>query len=329
MVKVKLYRKKDCMQCDQVLTDLGSLSVEIPHQVEVVDIEQDSSAQRAFGDLVPVLVVGPYLLKAPINSSDLKITLLAAQRGIEQNQAINQAIENGQFPAVTNFTKADRFSYWLSKHYLAILNIFVLVYVGLPILAPVLMKVEASAPATIIYRVYGSMCHQLAFRSWFLFGEQFAYPRAAAGVPGLVPYDQATGMNDQDLLGARQLIGDPVLGYKMALCERDIAIYGSILVFGVLFTLTGRRIRSYPWYFWILLALVPIALDGVSQLLSQPPFNFIPYRESTPFLRTLTGFLFGFMTAWFGYPMVEESMAESRKYMEAKLARVSNAVPRT
>jgi uncharacterized membrane protein len=66
---------------------------------------------------------------------------------------------------------------------------------------------------------------------------------------------------------------------------------------------------------------VPIALDGLSQLLSQPPLNILPYRESTPMLRTITGFLFGFMTAWFGYPYVEESMSENYKYLGIKLSK--------
>jgi peptidoglycan/LPS O-acetylase OafA/YrhL len=53
--------------------------------------------------------------------------------------------------------------------------------------------------------------------------------------------------------------------------------------------------------------------------------NFIPYRESTPFWRLLTGFLFGYTTAWFGYPLVEETMAETRKIMSKKLARYKRA----
>jgi uncharacterized membrane protein len=81
------------------------------------------------------------------------------------------------------------------------------------------------------------------------------------------------------------------------------------------------RIKSIPWYLWLSLAIIPIGLDGFSQLLSQPPLGFLPYRESTPFLRVLTGFLFGFLTAWFGYPMVEETMADSRKLIEAKQQR--------
>jgi uncharacterized membrane protein len=321
MIQVRLYSRKDCHLCDQARTDLAGLNTEIPHQLEEVDVDQEPGIRRAFGELVPVVVVGPYKLKAPFNQEDLKITLRAAQRGAEQNQAIDRAIAQGQFPAVTTWTGADRFAYWLSKHYLALLNIIVLIYVGLPFLAPVLMRVGAERPAGVLYRVYGSMCHQMAFRSWFLFGEQAAYPRASAGVPNLVPYEQATGMNGQDIWAARQFVGNEAIGYKIALCQRDVAIYLAILGFGLLFAVTRRKLRPIHWMLWILLALVPIGLDGLSQFASQPPFNLIPYRESTPLLRAITGSLFGFATAWFGYPMVEESMVDTRKYMETKLAR--------
>ena len=67
---------------------------------------------------------------------------------------------------------------------------------------------------------------------------------------------------------------------------------------------------------------MPIGLDGLSQLFSQPPFNFWAFRESTPYVRVLTGALFGFATAWFGYPLVEETMAETRQIMAAKWARI-------
>jgi hypothetical protein len=52
------------------------------------------------------------------------------------------------------------------------------------------------------------------------------------------------------------------------------------------------------------------------------PFGLLPYRESTPFFRIMTGFLFGFITAWFGYPYVNESMTENQKYLVGKLEHV-------
>jgi hypothetical protein len=63
----------------------------------------------------------------------------------------------------------------ISRHYLAMLNIFIFLYFSLPFLAPTLMKVGALLPARVIYKVYSPLCHQFGFRSFFLYGEQF-YP---------------------------------------------------------------------------------------------------------------------------------------------------------
>ena len=51
--------------------------------------------------------------------------------------------------------------------------------------------------------------------------------------------------------------------------------------------------------------------------------TFLPYRESTPFLRVLTGSMFGFFTAWFAYPNIEESMQETRQFFIKKFAQVN------
>ena len=123
---------------------------------------------------------------------------------------------------------------------------------------------------------------------------------------------------------ARNFTGNETLGYKVALCERDVAIYLAILVFGIVFGLTGRRFKSLHWMLWLLLGIAPVGLDGFSQLFSQ--FNWdwlsviLPYRESTPFLRVLTGGMFGLFTAWFAYPNIEESMGETRQYYIKKSA---------
>jgi len=89
-------------------------------------------------------------------------------------------------------------------------------------------------------------------------------------------------------------------------------------LFGIIFSITGKKIPSLPLVAWFILGIVPIGLDGVSQIISQLPWDIIPLRESTPLLRSITGGLFGFTTAWFGYPIVEESMADTRKVMAVK-----------
>jgi hypothetical protein len=37
-------------------------------------------------------------------------------------------------------------------------------------------------------------------------------------------------------------------------------------------------------------------------------------------LRTLTGALFGITTAWYGFPLIEETMLDSRKALKKKFA---------
>ena len=73
---------------------------------------------------------------------------------------------------------ADRFVFWFSKHWLAAFSVFAFLYVGLPVLAPVLMYLDAQWPAAIIYTVYRPLCHQLPQRSFFLFGPQWTYTAA-------------------------------------------------------------------------------------------------------------------------------------------------------
>lgn len=331
MISVSLYSRKDCHLCEQVLADLASLQGEIPHQLAIIDIDENVKLYKQYGNVVPVVVVGPYRLQAPFTFEDLQITLKAAQLNITQDEAITEALVKGDIPIGSVWTKTDRFSYWMSCHYLAFFNVLIVLYLGLAFLAPVLQKVGAKAPANIIYKGYSFVCHQLAYRSWFLFGEQPVYPTGSAGLKSWKTYESLTGLDPDTTTGlwdARSFRGNEQMGYKVALCERDIAIYSAILLFGLFFALLRGRfihIKPIPWYAWVLLGMVPIGFDGGSQLISQffPQIHkFIPYRESTPFLRSLTGALFGFFTAWFGYPYLEEAMSETRNYMERRFLQV-------
>ncbi len=319
MIEVTLYTRKDCHLCDIAQTDLNELQATVSHHLTVIDVDSDIKLRSLYGFNVPVVLIGPYKLTAPIGKKDLEISLRAVQQSVEQEAKLDKAIEEGRLRIQVNWSRSDGVSLWLARHYLALFNVFVFIYLAVPFLAPILMKVGAVAPAEGIYKAYSYVCHQFAFRSWFLFGVQAVYPRAEAGLKGLLSYQQATGMDGSDLLAARAFVGNAQVGYKVALCERDVAIYGGILLFGILYSLLRRKTKPIHWMIWIIIGILPIAIDGFSQLLSQPPFGFIPLRESTPFLRTLTGFLFGFLTAWFGYPYVEESMKENRKFLEGKL----------
>ncbi len=78
MLTVTLYTRKNCHLCDQVKADLESLKDQHPHRLVEVDIESDPVLQAKFFDIIPVVEIGPYNLKAPITLQSLQMTLGAA-----------------------------------------------------------------------------------------------------------------------------------------------------------------------------------------------------------------------------------------------------------
>lgn len=330
MLNVTLYTRKDCKLCDEVKAGLIELQSQYHHRLVEVDIDSDAALLAKYGQVIPVVEVGPFSLKAPITRQKLQMTVGAAFDRKNQLEKLEDPEYKMRVKKRQRLTSGDRISFWISRRYLLVLNLFIFFYVGLPFLAPSLMKLGAELPAKAIYRIYKPLCHQFGFRSFFLYGEQPFYPLAEARLAGVKTFEDVTGianLNDPysfTRFEARNYIGNEVVGYKVALCQRDNAIYLAILIFGIVFGLTRRRFKSLHWSLWLLIGLGPIGLDGFSQIFSQ--FNWdwlasiIPYRESTPFLRVLTGALFGFATAWFAYPNIEESLSETRQYYIKKFA---------
>ncbi len=244
----------------------------------------------------------------------------------------------------------DRSVYFFSKHWLAAFNIIALIYVGLPILAPVLMKAGLATPARAIYTVYSPLCHQMTQRSFFLFGDQVAYPREIAGtdmvpieayIAGLPDFEGVSADNwPAFFTAARRFIGNEQMGYKMALCERDIGIYGFVLIGGLIYGLIRSRVnvKPLPLILFLIIGMGPIAIDGFSQLFSYwaTPTDgsagagliaqlqqILPLRESPPALRALTGALFGLMLAWLAYPQINKGMKGTEMQMGEKLRKAS------
>ncbi|MCJ7735265.1 MAG: DUF2085 domain-containing protein [Anaerolineales bacterium] len=316
MLTVTLYTRQDCHLCRKAEEDLNDLQEKFPHRLVQIDIEKEGLPE--FVEQIPVMEVGPYQIKAPFDKQTIQMTLGAARDRLTQLDTMQLESHKKRKKRGKEITFADNLFFWLSKRYMLVFNSFVFLYLGLAFLAPVLMANGNITSSKVIYTIYGRLCHQLAYRSWFIFGEQPVYPREIAGVGNLISYEEATGNDTYDNQTAIEFRGNELLGYKVAFCQRDIAIYSSILLFGILFSLTKRKIPSLPIAAWFILGMIPIGLDGVSQIVSQLPWDIIPVRESTPLLRSITGGLFGFTTAWFGYPIVEESMADTRKLMAVK-----------
>lgn len=197
----------------------------------------------------------------------------------------------------------DRMTILFAKHWLALASVLLFGFITLPVLAPVLMANGFTGPAQIIYTAYRFTCHELAYRTYFFFGAEPVYT--------LGQLRASLNVHDEDLFFWSNFLGDSQLGYKMAWCERDAAIYTSIFIAGLLFGLVRSRVRPLDWRIYLLL-LLPMAVDGTWQLFTSPQdlLPFLPTHESDWLLRTVTGVLFGLGSVWLIYPHVEQAMRE-------------------
>ncbi|MDZ4771152.1 MAG: DUF2085 domain-containing protein [Chloroflexota bacterium] len=239
-----------------------------------------------------------------------------------------------------------------ARHWLRIFLIVLGAYAALPWVAPTLMQLGLEAPARALYFAYGPFCHQFAFRSFFLFGDQAAYPRAIANST-FVPYESYiddSPLFDEALknwigrpasrydtieafdpsvwtfdlqFASRDFFGTPEMGYKTALCQRDVALYGALFLGGLVYSFPAirRRLRPVPLWLYVVAGVAPIGLDGFSQLLGYLPLPPWAPRETTPIFRVLTGAIFGLMTAWLAFPYLEQSFQATRAEIEDKLRR--------
>jgi uncharacterized membrane protein len=167
---------------------------------------------------------------------------------------------------------------------LAALNCALAIFVVGGLAAPILAALGWRSAADGLYAAYHFACHQWAFRSFFLF---------APGQPPLAVYPQQQLAD----LGSDpfSFVGSPDLGWKMAFCERDLAIYVALLAAGLYYA-RRRDVRPASFFVYGLLIL-PMALDGFTQLFG--------WRESTWELRVLTGILFGLASGWLVLPRLD------------------------
>ncbi|MCO5192647.1 MAG: DUF2085 domain-containing protein [Anaerolineae bacterium] len=242
--------------------------------------------------------------------------------------------------------RINRIVAWASRHWLGIFNTIVGIYVFLPILAPMLMAAGIERPARYIYTAYSPMCHQMAFRSFFLFGEQPVYPRELAGTD-FVPFEaymsqitEFAGIDAEDwptlFLQARQFVGNEQMGYKTALCQRDMAIFGALFFGGILYAVLRKRrtVKPLPFLWFVIIGMGPIALDGFSQLFGYygellPFLDFITLRESPPLTRTLTGAWFGLCVAWMVLPSIDRGVRANEAEAARRAARLQSATEAT
>ena len=229
----------------------------------------------------------------------------------------------------------ERFDLWLSRHWLALFNTFVGVFVLLPYLAPVFMRLGLTGLADRIYFLYVIMGHQLPQRSIFLFGPNLMYslPEIAAITHSVDP------------LALKQFIGNAEIGWKVAYSDRLMAWYGSFWIASLVYAVIRRRVKPLPFWGLVLLAL-PMFIDGTTHTISDVLINNqfgAGFRDGNMWLAQLTnnalpaafyagdalgsfnsiarwisGALFGVGLAWFLLPYAEGTFAYRRAELEVK-----------
>lgn len=219
---------------------------------------------------------------------------------------------------------------WFEAHWLLTFNTAWGVFVTLPWLAPIFMAMGWIWPGRVVYFIYNFFCHQLPERSWFLFGPHFSYTQVQIAAAWGRPLDAISNE-----LIRRRFIGTPELGWKIAWSDRMVAMYTSILLFGLLYALWRRRARivnGLPWWLFILLIL-PMALDGTTHLVNDAlrldfrqtnewavilthhvfPATFYAgdlFGSLNSVLRLVTGILFGFGVVGFLWPMMDTEFSQ-------------------
>lgn len=208
--------------------------------------------------------------------------------------------------------------------------VFAIVYglfIALPFLAPVFMKMGWGGVGSSLYFIYSFLCHQLPERSYFLFGPKFTYamPEIQSGLQN----------KTLDPMMLRMFVGNPAMGWKVAWSDRMVSMYSSIWVFGLLWYPLRRRLPHLPLW-GLVLFLMPMALDGTSHLISDFAGIGQGFRDSNLWLasltsnafpssfyagdawgsfnsimRLLTGVSFGMGLVWFAFPHIDETFRDA------------------
>ncbi len=122
---------------------------------------------------------------------------------------------------------------------------------------------------------------------------------------------------DQRQIGinkAEKVERDGMVGYKFANDTRDYAIYVPWMIAMALYPLLPKRFQKKPQSILpLLLALVPLGIDGTTQLLAgmfQDPnlywLSIFGLKESTNLLRWITGAIIGFVAGYYASSFILE-----------------------
>jgi uncharacterized membrane protein len=154
----------------------------------------------------------------------------------------------------------------------------------LPIFITPFLAAAGNPAAGALYSFYSFTCHQQVSRS--------------------ICYFPGSGIGDCSDVAAHyrayEVEKGGLAGYPFPVCARDVGIYFAALLSGALLLFLKKTdVNIVPNPLWFIIALIPIGLDGGTQL--------IGLRESTNLLRLLTGGIAGFAFSFYVVPLLNRA----------------------
>lgn len=162
----------------------------------------------------------------------------------------------------------------IRRRWLALLILAMGIWTLTPWLAPLFMHWGWTVPGRLIYMLYAAFCHQMPQRSWFFFGPKLSYSLAEI---------QAVWLEPATVWGLRGLIGTTDMGWKLAWSDRMVSFYGGFFLFSLLYALLREPVRRSNWpmsWRWLPVLLLPLALDGITHMVSDLAGMGVGFRET-------------------------------------------------
>ncbi len=231
----------------------------------------------------------------------------------------------------------------LMRHWLLIFIVGYGVFNALPFLAPVLMKVGWTGGGNAIYTFYSALCHQMAQRSFFLFGERAMYDLDQLPIT-------LTGRAGTDTLLLRHFRGNEMLGWKVAWSDRMVSLYTGVWLVGVVYGIVSHFRPVKPISVWLFgLLVLPMILDGgthmvsdslgglttgfryhndwlaslTDHVLAESFYSGDALGSFNSWMRLLTGGLFATGVVWFAFPLVDRYAHSTVQDINGKIERVT------
>lgn len=228
----------------------------------------------------------------------------------------------------------------ISQHWLSFFLIVFGIFNLLPFLAPVFMTSGLDAGGKVIYTAYSPLCHQMAQRSFFLFGDDVMYDAEQLPVT-------LTGTGD-DTLTLRRFKGTEELGWKVAWSDRMVYMYGGVWLAALIYALLRKKVRPIS-PIWFAVLLLPMVIDGGTHFLSDLsgitkgfrydntwlvsltghafPESFYSgdgFGSFNSMMRLLSGITFGIACVWLAFPYISRSFQQSAQQMSGKLQQLTD-----